>query len=202
MNVAFARNSLPPSGFMPVDLRAAVDVAGYIRRVPRHATGKGMFLARLLEELDRRGIARPTSERFLPFTDYPLQRCLELNAEAARLMFPTVAMSDALRRVAWSSFDTFANSLIGQVLFGAVRHDVESILKLASRALSYATNVGTYELEVVRNRTAVFRVNDAYLFAEYFAVGMLEGVLRSCDCQGEVLACMDSATHGAFYVRW
>lgn len=202
MNTAFARNSLPPSGFVPVDLRVVIDVNSYIKRVPRHAKGKGMFLMRLLEELDRRGIPRPTSERFLPFTDYPLQRCLELNVEAARLMFPTIPLSDGLRRVAWTSFDTFANSLIGQVLFGAVRHDVESILRLSSRALAYTTNVGTYELEVVRNRTAVFHVHDAYLFAEYFAVGMLEGVLRSCDCQGEILSRMDSQTSGAFYVRW
>lgn len=202
MNTAFARNSLPPSGFLPVNLRVVVDVNGYLKRVPRHAKGKGMFLVRLLEELDRRGIPRPTSERFLPFTDYPLQRCLELNAEAARLMFPTIPLSDGLRRVAWTSFDTFANSLIGQVLFGAVRHDVESILKLSSRALAYTTNVGSYELEVVRDRTAVFHVRDVYLFAEYFAMGMLEGVLRSCECDGQILSRMDSTTSGAFYVRW
>ncbi len=202
MSAAQARTSLPPAGFVAVDLRVNVDVASYMRRVPRHATGKGMFLLRLLEELDRRGIARPTQERFLPFSDYPFQRCIELNAEAARLMYPTVPLSDALRRVAWWSFDTFADSLIGQVLFGAVRHDVASILKLSSRALSYTTNVGTYELDVVRDRTAVLHVHDAFLFAEYFAVGMLEGVLRSCECDGQVLSRMESLTSGAFYVRW
>ncbi len=202
MNTAFARNSLPPGGFGPVNLRSPVDVAAYIRRVPPGATGKGMFLARLLEELDRRGIARPTSERFLPFRDYPLQRCLELNVEAARLMYPTVPLSDGLRRVAWNSFDTFANSLIGQVLFSAVRHDVGSLLKLSSSALSHSTNVGSYEIELVRERTAIFHVHDVFLFAEYFAIGMLEGLLRECECDGEVLSRMDSTTSGAFYVRW
>jgi len=202
MKAAFARTSLPPLGFVPVDVRLHVDVNAFVRRVPKHATGKGMFLVRLMQELDRRGIARPTSERFLPFSDYPLKRCLELNAEAARLMFPSLPLSDGLRRVAWTSFDTFAESLIGQVLFGAVGHDVESILKLSSRALSYATNVGTYELEVIRDRTAVLQVQDAFLFAEHFGVGMLEGVLRSCKCEGEVLASMTSPTSGAFYVRW
>ncbi len=202
MNAAFARTSLPPSGFKPVDPQRHIDVNAYIKRVPKHATGKGMFLVRLLQELDRRGIARPTSERFLPFGDYPLQRCLELNAQAARLMFPTLPLADGLRRVAWTSFDTFARSLIGQVLFGAVGHDVDSILKLSSRALSCATNVGTNELEVIRDRTAVLQVEDAFLFAEQFGVGMLEGVLRTCKCEGEVLASMTSPTSGAFYVRW
>jgi len=202
MSVAAARTSLPPSGFVPVDLKVNVDVASYIKRVPKHATGKGMFLARLMQELDHRGITRPTQERFLPFSDYPLQRCLELNAEAARLMFPFVPLSDGLRRVAWTSFDTFAGSLIGQVLFGAVGRDVESILKLASRAMGYATNVGEFDLEMVRERTAVLHVQEAFLFGEYFGVGMIEGVLRSCASDGEVLARMETPISGAFYVRW
>ena len=202
MKAVFARTSLPPPGFGSVDLEEDVDVAAYLKRVPKHATGKGMFLVRLLQELDRRGIARPTAERFLPFSDYPLRRCLELNAEAAKLMFPTLPLADGLRRVAWTSFDTFSGSLIGQVLFGAVGHDVESILKLASRAMAYTTNVGSQELEVVRDRTAVLQVHNAYLFAEYFGVGMLEGVLRSCGSEGQVLASMSSPTSGAFYVRW
>lgn len=202
MSAAVARNSLPPLGFAPVDLKANVDVAAYLRRVPKHATGKGMFLARLMQELDRRGIARPTQERFLPFGDYPMQRCLELNAEAARLMFPFTPLSDGLRRVAWTSFDTFAASLIGQVIFGAVGRDVESILRLASRAMAFATNVGEFQLEMVRERTAVLHVQDAFLFGEYFGVGMMEGVLRSCGSDGEVLARMETPTSGAFYVRW
>jgi uncharacterized protein (TIGR02265 family) len=199
---AFTRSSLPPFGFARPNLRSDVDVAAAISRVPRDATGKGMFLARLMSELDRRGIARPTQDRFLAFRDYPLAQCLEVNAAAARLMFPFVPLSEGLRRVAWTSFDTFASSLIGNVLFGAVGRDVESILRLASRAVGLATNVGSCHLEVVRDSTAVMTFDHNYLFAEPFGTGMLEGVLRSCECEGEVLVRMDSPIRGAFHVRW
>ncbi|MET0341826.1 MAG: DUF2378 family protein [Polyangiales bacterium] len=187
-------------GYRAPELVAPLDVRESLARVPRHATGKGMFVARLLDELDAAGIARPTSERFVPFADYPLVRCMELNVEIARLLYPRAPEREALRRVAWRSFGIFAESLVGRVLFGALACDVMSVLRLSSVALARCTNVGTQRVEHCDPFTAILHVDDAYFFAESFGVGMVEGLFKASRRSGEVRVDMRSPTAGSFQI--
>lgn len=188
-------------GFRSPELTAPLDVAEALARVPERATGKGMFVAQLLAELDAARIPRPTSERFVPFADYPLRRCMELNVEIARLLYPRVPEREALRRVAWRSFGIFAESLLGRVLFGAFSGDVLAVLKLSTVALSRATSVGTHQAEVIGEREVVLHVDEGYFFAESFGVGMLEGLLLATKRTGRVQVDMRSPIAGSFHVE-
>ena len=195
------RASRPPPAFGIPDFVSPLDLQQALQRVPPSATGKGMFVAQLLEELDRHNLPRPTKARFFPFSDYPLTVCMELNMQIARLLFPRRADREALRRVAWRSFGIFAESLVGKILFGALRHEVMAVLQLAALALSKTTNVGTCQFERVDERTALLHVTEAYMFAEPFGAGMLEGLLQSAGQRGQVLVQMTSPTSGAFFVQ-
>jgi uncharacterized protein (TIGR02265 family) len=194
-----AYTSCPPD-FGPPDYRSPIDLAEHLARVPPHATGKGMFLGKLFDELDERGIARPTQERFLPFHDYPLTRCLELNLQVARLLHPRVPDREALRRVAWRSFTTFASSIVGRVVFGAVGRNPIDVLSLATRALPMTTNVGDYTLESIDHQHAILHVHEGYLFVEPFGAGMVEGVFSACEHDGEVLVKRTSPTSCSFFI--
>jgi uncharacterized protein (TIGR02265 family) len=189
-----------PPGFEPADFRSPLDVPGLLARVPSHATGKGMFVARLLKELDELGIPRPTAERFLPFSDYPLTRCMELNLEIARLLHPRVPDREALRRVAWRSFTTFATSMVGRMIFGAVAHDPLDVLALAARALPMTTNVGEFVLEPIDGQHAIMHARSSYMFLEPFGAGMVEGVFAACKRDGEVLVRCESDTCCSFFI--
>jgi uncharacterized protein (TIGR02265 family) len=191
--------SCPPD-FGPPDYRSPINLGEHLARVPALATGKGMFLGKLLDELDELGIARPTQERFLPFHDYPLTRCLELNLEVARLLHPRVPDREALRRVAWRSFTTFATSMVGRIVFGSMGHNPIDVLSLAARALPMTTNVGAYKLEPVDRQHVILHVQDAYLFVEPFGAGMVEGVFSACKHDGEVLVRCTSATSCSFFI--
>lgn len=186
--------------FRPPELVAPLDLREALGRVPRNATGKGMFVAHLLDELDAAGIARPTKERFVPFADYPLVRCMELNVEIAQLLYPRAPVREALRRVAWRSFGIFAESLVGRVLFGALACDVMSILRLTTVALARTTNVGSQRVEIVDPLTALIHVEDGYFFAESFGVGMVEGLFKAAKRVGNVRVDMRSPTSGSFQI--
>jgi uncharacterized protein (TIGR02265 family) len=190
------------SGFVPPRFDARVDLDAVLRRIPAHATGKGMFLNRLLAELSRRRLPLPTQETFSPLQDLPLRFCAELNLHAARALYPGLPLPEALRRVARLSFDTFQDSLAGKLILTGMHHDPHRVLALASRLVGYTTNVGTLESMFVDTRARLICARDTYLFCEWFGVGMAEGVLEACGKQGTVLVKPLTFGDVDFLIRW
>jgi uncharacterized protein (TIGR02265 family) len=184
------------------DWNAPLDVHAYIGRVPKHATGKGMFLAQLQKEVQSRGLELPTREKFYAFRDYPLPLAMELIVEAAKLLHPGLSLREGIRRLAWSSYDVFRETMIGRVVFGAVGVNLGAIFKLAGRAVGHTTNVGQLETEPIDDRSVIVHVRDVYLFADCYSAGMAEGVLIASRRKGFVAQQMTGPTTGSFYVRW
>lgn len=192
-----------PDGFSLPDWRLPFDPTPYFDAVPEDATAKGMFLQALFEEAACKDVRLgEEGERFYPFRNYPLRRCMELTVEAAEKPYPDLTLRDGIRRVAWLSYATFAQSMIGRVVFGVAGQEVGRILQLASKGASIASTVGKMEVVDLQKDSAVLRVSDIYIFAECFNVGMAESVLRACNREGIVAQQMFSPTEGDFYVRW
>jgi uncharacterized protein (TIGR02265 family) len=179
-----------------------LDVDAILRRIPASATGKGMFANRLLAELAHRGLPLPTQQTFSPLQDLPLRFCAELNLHAARVMHPGLPLPEALRRVARLSFETFQDSLAAQLILTSMYHSPHPVLALASRLVGYTTNVGTLQSTPVDDTTRLIRARDVYLFAEWFGVGMVEGVLRACGKRGSVLVRAHTFTDVDFLIQW
>ena len=189
-------------GFRAPNLDVQIDIEAVLDRIPASATGKGMFLSRLMRELSCRGLPLPTHETFHLFQDVPLRRCAELNLHAAHALHPGLPLPEALRRVARMSFDTFHESLAGQLVLAGTQHSPHTTLALASRLVGYTTNVGSLESVYIDPATRLIRTRDTYLFAEWFGVGMAEGVLSACGKIGTVLVRPDSFTDVDFLIRW
>lgn len=181
---------------------AEPDLAAVLARIPDSATGKGMFLRRLLKELSCRGLPLPTQESFLPFQDVSLRLCAEVNVLAARALHPGLPLGEALRRVARMSFETFQDSLAGHLILTGTLHSPHPTLALASRLVGYTTNVGSLRSLYVDANTRLVRARDVYLFAEWFGVGMAEGVLGACGRRGRVLVRRFSPLDVDFLIRW
>jgi uncharacterized protein (TIGR02265 family) len=191
-----------PSGFAAPNFEAGFDLRAALERIPDHATGKGMFVRRLLGELACRDLPHPFDASFLPFQDVSLRTCAEVNVYAARALHPGLPLPEALRRVARMSFDTFQESLAAQLILTGTHHNPHPILALASRLVSYTTNVGTLQSVAVDATTRLIRARDSYLFAEYFGVGMAEGVLHACGKRGRVLVKAHTPTDVDFLICW
>jgi uncharacterized protein (TIGR02265 family) len=190
------------SEFSPPKLDAHFDLRDALERIPATATGKGMFVKRLLRELTRRGLPLPFQDSFTPFQDVPLALCAELNVHAARVLHPGLPLPDGLRRVARWSFETFQDSVAGQLILTGTHHNPHPTLALASRLVSFTTNVGTLQSVFLTPSSRLIRARDAYFFAEAFGVGMAEGVLHACHKQGQVLVRALSPTSVDFLISW
>ncbi len=142
------------------DWDAPLDVDAYLRRVPEGATGKGMVPQVLVREIEGRELHFASKRRFFAFNDSPLPECMAIILEGGELLYPELPKREQLRRVAWPSYSTFADTMIGRVIFGGVGHNVESIFKLASKAISHSTNVGKIESEVIDDSTVIVRTQD------------------------------------------
>lgn len=190
------------TGFSPPTLNVTFDLAAALERIPASATGKGMFVKRLLRELSCRGLPLPVDDSFSTFQDIPLRRCAELNVYAARAIHPGLPLPEALRRVARMSFETFQESLAGHLILTGTHRNPHPILALASRLVSYTTNVGSLHSVYVDASTRLIRARDTYLFPECFGVGMAEGVLTACNKRGRVLVRSFTPTDVDFLICW
>lgn len=188
--------------FTPPRLDGSFDVHAALARIPASATGKAMFIKRLLRELSCRGLPLPFPDSFSAFQDVPLQLCAELNVHAARVLHPGLPLPDALRRVARWSFETFQDSVAGQLILTGTHRNPHPTLALASRLVSLTTNVGSLESVYLTPRSRLIRARDAYFFPEYFGVGMAEGVLSACHKQGQVLVRSHASTSVDFLICW
>lgn len=190
-----------PDGFHVPDTSGPFDAEARCRAVPPGATVKGMFLEAMVEDIRRRGFEPPTQERFYAFHDYPMVQCLELLIEGSRLSYADLPVPEGIRRMSRPAYATFADSLIGKVVFAAMRGSVAGIFRLASRAWGRATNVGKLETEIVDENTARISTSDFYL-TEFAALGIAEGVLEACGHQGIVAYRPRSAIAGDYWIRW
>jgi uncharacterized protein (TIGR02265 family) len=161
-----------------------------------------MFINRLLRELACRGVPQPAGEPVSAFEDVPLRRCAELNVYVARALHPGLPLPEALRRVARMSFETFQESLAGQLILTGAHRNPHPLLALASRLVSFTTNVGTLQSLHIDSTTRLIRARDTYLFAECFGVGMAEGVLQACGKPGRVLVKAFTPTDVDFLICW
>jgi uncharacterized protein (TIGR02265 family) len=191
-----------PAGFDWPDWDAPFDAQAYLDALPAGATGKGMFPKRLQREAQRVDIDLGFDTHFVAFKDYPLELCMRVTLEAARRLHPDAPLREGMRRVAWMSYETFVDSLIGRVVFGVLGEDLKSIFKVAAKGIGHSTNVGTMRTEALDGRTVMICAEDAYFFTECFAPALAEGVLRAHGREGWVAQRVHSLTSCEFLVHW
>jgi uncharacterized protein (TIGR02265 family) len=191
----------PPHGFTPPDFSAPLDEAEALARIPTEATVKGMFLAAAVEAMRARDHAPSSEETFVPFDDYPMRRAVALLFEAARAVHPGLPIREGIRRLTWSAYGTFADSLIGRVVFAAARRSPASIYRLAARAWPHGASHGRLAPEILDDRTAIVRATE-FPLPEPAGIGIAEGVLLGCKRHGSVAVLREGPDALQLWIRW
>lgn len=157
-----------------------------IARVPKHATVKGMFIKGFLESLDREGIARPTQDRFIAFRDYPLTLFMSLLLGKTQDLWPDRSPRESLKEFGRFAFPTFAESMVGRVIFAVAGNDWKHALTLTDKAYSHSLKPATTKLVEVTEKSATLEFRDVWNFCDCYQIGVFEGAMAHYKVNGSV----------------
>jgi uncharacterized protein (TIGR02265 family) len=192
----------PPRFEQPVDLDA------HLRRLPPGARCRGLFFAAPLAQLRKTKPTHPLlthglgAQRYTPFLEYPYADFLRLLVEVAPAVFPGVSPGEGLRRLGRGGYEALLGSQVGQVVFGIFGRDFERVVQMGARGYEVSLNFGSLQVERVGPRCARYHYRRRPIFLETYQVGIIEGAMRTCGVEGEVLVHLDSIEEGTLEIRW
>jgi uncharacterized protein (TIGR02265 family) len=162
-------------------------VARNLLAVPTMIRVRGVFfegLSRIVGEsqgraamaalVARAGVASKTTA----FRAYPHRDFYKLYYLAARLLYPTAPMADALRQTARTFFPIFKSSLLGRTMSALMGDRPSTILPLLARAYNLSVEGNQHMPELSSERLLVWRceVEPVEWYVETFA-GIVEGAM-------------------------
>lgn len=197
-----ASAELPP-GFRAADWRAPIDTEAEISRVPKTATVKGMFVQTMLREVELAGgQIEASGRRYVAFKDYPMTEVMRIMLETGRVLHPAETQREQIRRVARMGFGSFAATMIGKVIFGAIGRDVGRIVRLGERAFSHAMSPIEFKpLEIGENSAHVL-AREFHIYPECFGIAVAESVIAACGRSGFVAQKVVSPSSVECWMRW
>lgn len=178
---------LEPPHFEAPRFDRPIDVEAMLARLPKHAATKGIIVASTLDALRRRPEhGEWTHERVLaeacgrtdmpgPFENVPYREFTSILLFVARLLRGD-AIGEGLRELGRQVYPNFAATLIGRMLFGALRNDPQRMFAMGPRAWKVCENFGDVRAELLA------REHVRYVFDEFpvelvetMYVGTIEG---------------------------
>lgn len=190
-----------PEGFV-VPAFEDIDLAAHLARLPANATVKGTIADSVLASFRDANLPLPTKTKYMPFRDYPMHEILEMQASAARQIFPNLTLGESLHRLGKTVFPTFSQTLIGRVMYGVFGNNVASIFKLANKSFELTQNVGKVTTTVLGPDTVRLSFTNTYTFLSSFHFGILEGTLEALRVSGHVWFRERGPHDGDFHIMW
>jgi uncharacterized protein (TIGR02265 family) len=163
-------------------LYGSLDIDALATSFPPSYTVKGMFVQRYVGLLDTdfaelapRLTAAPRGGRYVAFKDYPQGDYTRIVAAAAAKVFPTLSLSEAVRRIARDDMETFSTSVFGKVVMTLVGDPLTALRRVpdAWARMAPGPNIWAEEPDA-RTIRLTFRRHRGIV--EY-TLGQLEGVV-------------------------
>lgn len=195
--------------FSAPDFSRELDPLPYLERVPPDALCKGMFFHDVLKAVQR---VSPTAaaqlvphmgqRRYVRFKDYPLREHMELTAEAVKLLYPQLPSREGMRRLGWLAYPTFADSMVGRIVFGVLGKDLDRIFEVGPKS---------FEVSMTRGRAVARRLGEAHWryelkevfgYLDSYYVGVLEGPIRHHGLVPDVRIHPASISDAVLDIRW
>jgi uncharacterized protein (TIGR02265 family) len=175
-----------PAGFLAPDDSRPLDVEEVVRETPADAAVRGMFFNTYLAEAKRRGVSLSDPGSYVGFKFYPLHQWQRFIVDVAARLHPGLPLRGALRQVGLSAYPTFADSIVGRVVFGVLGKDLGRILRVASKGFEHSLNSAHVELVSGDERSVRLHLAGVYGFIDSYNVGVFEGAFKACDREGSV----------------
>lgn len=146
-----------------------------------------MYITGVIQALDNVGIEAGAQRRIQQFKDYPLREYMELLLDAAVTLSPEDLPKEGLRRLGQLAIPTFAHSIVGGVIMSTVGKNWELCLKMVSRGYEVSLKPGKAVVAELSNDRALVQLRGIWNFGDSYQVGVIEGLMQSCDIRGTVV---------------
>lgn len=197
------RGSITPS----TPLRGSLDERALIEAMPASHLVKGMFFSRLVDDLEGDWAkvsselrAPPALGRYIPFSDYPNADHLLLAFRSAKKRYPTLDLSEGLRRVAREHVKTFLGSTLGRIS-SAMIGDVGGALAALPSLYARVIMGPRYGYEPRREGCAVLTLQGGYGPWEN-VIGQVEGIVLHYGGQPTIVCATRGDDVKELEIRW
>jgi uncharacterized protein (TIGR02265 family) len=200
----------PPPLTLGSSLSQPVDVAESINACPVESTTNGTFFQHVRDAVSKRRGTIPaelmkdvSSDRWTPFQQYSLRDFMHLTVNAASILYPNEPTAEALRRIGWLAYPTFASTMGGRIVLYAFGEKVPQIIKAAPRI--FAVTVPGMEVTVLDqgDRHARLHFQGLYTFPDCYMRGVLEGAVWCHGFDPDVTVTIgDRPSNAEFLMRW
>ena len=195
--------------FTPPDFTSDLDVEAWVGRCPSEATTRGMFLTSCADMGRRAAPSRVdevyaglTARRWTPFLDYPLRDMMRLMVNVTRLRWPHEPLREGLRRVGWTSYSTFQDSMAGRIIFAVGPKDMESKMGLVAKGVSLSVSHAILTPRRMADRHWRLDYDHVYCFLDSHHVGIVEGYVRAHGFAAQIGIRAESPDRATFDLRW
>jgi uncharacterized protein (TIGR02265 family) len=181
-----------PRAFGRPSFTEDVDLDHFLKRCPATATTRGTFFVHVIDHLRAKLGQIPADidptlvRRRLPFGSYPLTDFMRLAYEAAVRLYPLQSSSEALRRVGWMSYPSFASTMAGRVVLFAFGRTIEDVIRASSKAYGVGLSGAKVRATRIGDRHWVYELRDVHSFVDTYHYGVLEGAVIAHGFRAEI----------------
>lgn len=186
-----------PSRQTELDLyRAAVE------RTPAKNTIHGMYVVGLRALMESKGLRGHGLEDARRFRYYSLRKYMGVLLECSDALYPDGSIRDGLQALGRLVCPTFATSVGGKVMMGAVGHSWELALGILTRGYQLSLKPGIATAVNLGPRRVRVELRDIWNFGDSYQVGVIEGLMHWCRTEGRITPTVLSPCDTDLLVEW
>ena len=186
-----------------------VDIETFIQAIPENACTKGHFVNQNRETIQQQNpsaLPRYSAlypDKFASFRDIPLRVSVRSFYDAALFAFPGNPPAEAMRKIGRLIYPQVLNTMLGRVIFAALRSELVSIFRNGPRAFELFEKNGT-RLTFTELGPKHFRYDfdPSYSPIETSQVGIIEGAALYCGVKTEIIVQRKDLVRGSLECRW
>jgi uncharacterized protein (TIGR02265 family) len=189
-------------GFVEPEWDTPLDTAPFVHATPTTAYIRGMYPATIVENARLRGLVLAAArERYFAFQHVPMREYLDLLVEAAGVYFPEVSLRQGLRKLGRSTYEVFAQSVVGRVVLSAA-DDFPGVVAAAVKGYAISMPPARADVLDIGPRRAIVTFAGVYNFLDPHHVGVFEGLAHSCGVRVTTRVRLASVHTGDFELTW
>jgi uncharacterized protein (TIGR02265 family) len=187
--------------FAEPDWSQPIDFSERVAAVPASAMVRGMFMQFLLAAAPSKVAERYAGRRYVAFKSYPMREYVEILAHACQAS-PAVAPAECVRRLGWTVYPNYANTITGTAIFAVAGKSFARVVELASTAYRITLPPARVHIMAMEKRHAVVQLREVWNLPEFHHVGIWEGAMRVCDTEGSIKLGEVAPGMADFDVHW